>query len=146
VLPLKDLADPDLVLFAKADGQAVGWFPSVPNFNKVPIHLNGLQHPWEYFRAVRHRNLKPRCLAIKSVAVLPEYWDTDVAVLLFAEMVQRAIAKGYQWVDLSLTGEENPDIWDLAHRLGARIYKRYRFFKKELAACEKDRPAQAGRD
>ena len=56
-----------------------------------------------------------------------------IAILLFAEMIQRAIAKGYQWIDLSLTGEENPDTWDLAHHMGAQIYKRYRFYKKELS-------------
>jgi GNAT superfamily N-acetyltransferase len=132
ILPLKDLADPDLVLFAEADGQAVGWFPAIPNFNEILIHLNGLRHPWDYVRAVRYRNLKPKCLSVKSVAVLPEYWDTGVAILLFAEMAQRAIAKGYQWADLSLTGEDNPDTWDIAHHMGAKIYKRYRFYKKEI--------------
>jgi len=76
--------------------------------------------------------MKPKSLAVKSVAVLPEYWDTGVAILLFAEMAKRALEKGYRWADLSLTGEDNPDTWDLAHHAGAKIYKRYRFYKKEL--------------
>jgi GNAT superfamily N-acetyltransferase len=132
LLPLRDMADPDLVLFAEADGQAVGWFPAICNFNEILIHLNGLRHPWDYLRVLRYQNLKPKCLTIKSVAVLPEYWDTGVAILLFAEMARRAIAKGYQWADLSLTGTDNPDTWDLAHHMGAVIYKRYRFYKKQL--------------
>jgi GNAT superfamily N-acetyltransferase len=132
LLPLKDLADPELVLFAEVDGQAVGWFPAIQNMNEILIHLNGLRYPWDYLRALRYKNLRPKCLSIKSVAVLPEYWDTGVAILLFSEMVQRAIAKGYQWLDLSLTGEDNPDTWNIAHHMGARIYKRYRFYKKEL--------------
>jgi len=65
--------------------------------------------------------------------VVPEYWNTGVAVLLFAEMVERAVVQGYEWLDLSLTGEDNPDVWDLAHGMGARIYKRYRFFKKQIS-------------
>jgi hypothetical protein len=36
------------------------------------------------------------------------------------------------WADLSLTGEDNPDPCDIAHHTGAKIYKRYRFYKKEL--------------
>jgi GNAT superfamily N-acetyltransferase len=132
VLPLKDLADPELVLFAEADGQTVGWFPAIPNFNEILIHLHGLRYPWDYMQALRYRKLKPKCLAIKSVAVLPEYWDTGVAILLFAEMVRRANRKGYEWADLSLTGEDNPDTWDLAHHFGGEIYKRYRFYKKEI--------------
>ena len=132
LLPLKDLADPDLVLFAELDGQPVGWFPAIPNFYEILIHLNGLRYPWDYLQALRYQKLKPRCLAVKSVAVLPEYWDTGVAVLLFAEMAQRAIARGYAWLDLSLTGEDNPDTWDITHHMGAQIYKRYRFYKKEI--------------
>jgi hypothetical protein len=66
------------------------------------------------------------------VVVPPEYWDTGVAILMFDEMAKRAFARGYTWADLSLTGDENPDTWPLAHHMGAKIYKRYRFYKKEI--------------
>ena len=132
LMPLVDMADPDLVLFAEADGKTVGWFPAIPNFNEILIHLNGLRYPWDYVRALRYKNLKPKSLTVKAVAVLPEYWDTGAAIVMFAEMAKRAIARGYQWADLSLTGEDNPDTVDLAHHAGAKIYKRYRFYKKEL--------------
>ena len=132
MLPLKDLADPDLILFVEAQGRSVGWFPAIQNMNEILIHLNGLRYPWDIIRALHYKNLKPKCLSIKSVAVLPEYWDTGAAILLFAEMAQRAIAKGYEWADLSLTGEDNPDTYDLARHMGAEIYKRYRFFRKDI--------------
>jgi len=45
---------------------------------------------------------------------------------------RHAAAKGYQWADLSLTGEEDTDTWPLAHCMGAKIYKRHRFYKKEV--------------
>jgi GNAT superfamily N-acetyltransferase len=132
IMPLKDLADPDLVLFAEADGQVVGWFPAIPNFNEILIHLNGLRYPWDYLCAAWYGRQKPKAIAIKSAAVVPEYWDTGVAILMFDEMVQRAVAKGYRWADVSLTGEDNPDTYNIAHHMGARIYKRYRFYRKEL--------------
>lgn len=130
--PLIELADMDLILFAEADGKPAGFFPGVPNFNEVIIHLNGLRYPWDYLRYLRYRNLKPKCIAIKSVVVPPEYWDTGLAILLFDEMVKRAVTRGYTWADLSLTGDENPDTWPIAHHMGASIYKRYRFYKKEI--------------
>jgi GNAT superfamily N-acetyltransferase len=132
VLPLKDLADPELILFAEIDGKTVGWFPGIPNFNEILIHLNGLRYPWDYLRALWFRNRRPECVSIKSVVVPPEYWDTGVAILLFDEMARRVAAKGYTWADLSLTGEDNPDTWDLAHHMGAKIYKRYRFYRKPV--------------
>lgn len=132
ILPLLDLVDIELILFAEVNGQPAGFFPGVPNFNELLIHLNGLRYPWDYLRALRNRKKRPKCLAIKSVVVPPEYWDTGVAVLLFDEMVRRAVARGYTWADLSLTGEDNPDTWPIAHHMGAKIYKRYRFYRKEL--------------
>jgi GNAT superfamily N-acetyltransferase len=132
VLPMVDIVDPELVLFAEVDGQPAGWFPAVPNLNEVLIHLNGLRYPWDYLRAVRYSRTQPKSISIKSIVVPPEYWDTGVGVLLFAEMARRAAAKGYKWADLSLTGEDNTDTWPLAHRMGAQIYKRYRFYSKEL--------------
>jgi GNAT superfamily N-acetyltransferase len=132
ILPLVGLVDMELVLFAEVDGQPAGFFPGVPNFNEVLIHLNGLRYPWDYVRYLKYRNLKPQCLAIKSVVVAPQYWDTGVAILLFDEMVKRAAERGYHWADLSLTGESNPDTWPLAHHMGAQVYKRYRFYRKFL--------------
>jgi GNAT superfamily N-acetyltransferase len=134
ILPALEIIDPELILFAEVDGKPVGWFPGIPNMNEVLIHLNGLRHPWDYLRLVKYARLKPKCLAVKSIAVVPEYWDTGAAVLLFAEMARRAIAKGYQWADLSVTGEDNLDTFPLAHRMGAKIYKRYRFFRKSMEA------------
>lgn len=132
ILPLLDVVDIDLVLFAEVGSQPAGFLPGVPNFNELIIKLNGLRYPWDTLRYLRHRKLKPECMSVKSAVVPPEYWDTGVAVLLFAEMARRAIAKGYKWADLSMTGEDNPDTRPLAQHIGAKVYKRYRFFRKEL--------------
>ena len=132
VLPMVDVADPDLVLFADIDDHTVGWFPAIPNLNEVVIHLNGLRYPWDVLRYLRYSRYKPKSISIKSVVVPPEYWDTGVSVVLFAEMARRAIAKGYTWADMSLTGEDNVDTWPISHNMGAKIYKRYRFYSKDV--------------
>ena len=137
--PFKSIADPDLILFAEIDGKTIGWFPGIPNMNEVLIHLDGLRHPWDYLRALRWMRLKPRCLAVKSVLILPEYWGSGAALLLIDEMARRGRAKGYEWVDLSLTSEDNPYTPELARRMGARIYKRYRTYRKDLAPRRPDR-------
>ncbi len=130
--PFVRFADPELILFAEVDGRAVGWFPGVPNLNEALIHADGLRHPWDYARLWWAMRRRPDCLAIKSVLVLPEYWDTGLALLLFDEMARRALAKGYVWADLSLTSADNPYTPGLADRLGARLYKRYRVYRKPL--------------
>ncbi len=128
----RQIIDPELVLFAEVDGEAVGWFPGIPNINEALIHANGLRFPWDYLRLLPYMKRQPKCLAIKSVLVLPEYWDTGVAVMLFDEMAKRAIPKGYTWIDMSLTSDDNPYTPTLATRAGARLYKRYRVYRQKL--------------
>jgi len=48
------------------------------------------------------------------------------------EMGRRAVAKGYTWGDLSITGAENPMTVRMASRLGARIYKRWQVYIKAV--------------
>jgi GNAT superfamily N-acetyltransferase len=130
--PFVRFADPELVLFAEVDDQVVGWFPGIPNLNEALIHADGLRHPWDYARLWWALRRRPACLAIKSVLVLPEFWDTGVALLMFDEMARRAQAKGYVWADLSLTSADNPYTPGLADRLGATLYKRYRVYRRPL--------------
>lgn len=125
----RQIADVELVLFAEDAGKPVGWLAGIPDLNEVFIHANGLRHPWDYARLWWHSRRQPACLCLKSVVVLPEYWNRGVGVLLFAEMAKRAIAKGYRWADLSLTSADNPATPILAEHLGAKIYKRYRVYR-----------------
>jgi GNAT superfamily N-acetyltransferase len=126
------VADPELVLFAEVDGEPVGWLAGIPNLNEAIIHANGLRHPWDYLKLWWHMRRQPECLALKSVVVLPEYWNRGVAVVLFDEMARRAMAKGYKWADLSLTSADNPNTPILAEHMGAKIYKRYRVYRLNI--------------
>ena len=126
------IADPDLILFAHDGQRLVGWFPGLPNLNEAIIHADGLRTPWSYLTLALRMRKHPECLAIKSVVVLPEYWGSGVTALLIDEMARRAHDKGYRWVDLSMTSEDNPETPRLARKMGARIYKRYRVYKKAL--------------
>jgi hypothetical protein len=47
-------------------------------------------------------------------------------------MAKRVAGKGFKWVDLSLTSEDNPNTPALLTRMGARIYKRYRVYRHEI--------------
>lgn len=127
--PFVQIADPGLILFAELDGKPIGFFPALPNFNEALIHANGLRYPWDYLTAWLYTRKHPKSAAIKSVLVLPEYWGSGVAILLFSEMVKVLLAKGYDWVDLSLTSADNPSTPVLAERIGAKIYKRYRVYR-----------------
>jgi len=130
--PFLHIADPELTLFAETGGKVVGFLPGLPNLNEAFIHASGLRRPWNYLSLWWHMRRKFECLAIKSVLVLPEYWGGGAAILLFAEMIERARAKGYKWLDLSLTSADNLKTPQLAERLGAKVYKRYRVLRLKI--------------
>jgi GNAT superfamily N-acetyltransferase len=130
--PFRKIADPQLILFAEIEGRTVGWFPGMPNLNEALVRLNGLRYPWDWLRVPFAMRRKPRCLTVKSVLILPEYWGSGAALLLFDEMYRRALQHGYSWADLSLTSADNPYTPDLAERFGARVYKRYRVYRMRL--------------
>jgi GNAT superfamily N-acetyltransferase len=130
VEPFQQIADPELILFADVDGETVGFFPGLPNLNEIFIHVNGLLYPWNYLQLLwRMRSQQIQGLTIKSVLVLPEYWNTGVSILLFDELVSRAVAKGYTWTDLSITGADNPNSIIMAEHMGAEIYKRWQVYR-----------------
>jgi GNAT superfamily N-acetyltransferase len=131
--PFRKIVDPALVLFAEdperaAGDQCVGWLPGIPNLNEAFLHANGLRRPWDYARLWWHTRRQTECLAVKSVLVRPEYWGSGLVILLFDEMIRQARARGYRWIDASLTSEDNPRTPQLAARFGAREYKRYRVY------------------
>ena len=61
--------------------------------------------------------------------MLPKYWGQGAGLVLLSEIGMRAFAKGYEWLDLSLTSADNPHTVVLAKRMGAQIYKRYRRYR-----------------
>ena len=132
VAPFRSIADPELILFAVVEGRTVGWMPAVPNLNEALIHANGLRHPWDYARLWWHMRRQTESLTVKSVLVEPAYWNRGVAAMLFDELFKRAKARGYQWADLSLTSDDNPQTPILATRMGATLYKRYRVYHLRL--------------
>ncbi|MBC7235627.1 MAG: GNAT family N-acetyltransferase [Chloroflexi bacterium] len=129
---MRHFIDPDFVLFAEMDEQVVGCVVGLPNWNEALIHANGLRYPWDRLRVWPWFRRQPECLCVKSILVLPDRWGLGVDALLFHELGKRAVEKGYHWVDLSVTGLENPMTVRLATRLGARIYKRWQVYSKKV--------------
>jgi GNAT superfamily N-acetyltransferase len=130
--PFRKIVDPDLVLFAEDGDRTVGWLPGLPNLNEAFIHVNGLRNPWDYLKLWWYMRRQTECLTVKSVLVPQEYWGSGVAILLFDEMYQRALARGYKWIDGSLTSDDNPNTPALGARFGAKIYKRYRAYRMKI--------------
>ena len=50
----------------------------------------------------------------------------------FRRNARYARARGYRWIDCSLTSEDNPRTPALAEWFGAKLYKRLRVYRKKI--------------
>jgi GNAT superfamily N-acetyltransferase len=129
---LRPLLDPDFAIFAQVDGREVGFGLGLPDLNQALRRCNGLRRPWNYLQLWWHSRHIPG-LSFKILALLPEYWGRGLDALIYLEMARQALRKGYQWMDMSLTGEDNPMTNKLATNIGAKVDKRYRVYELEVA-------------
>ncbi|MEE4194685.1 MAG: hypothetical protein V2J07_05770 [Anaerolineae bacterium] len=132
VSPFRQIADPEMLLFAvdTASGETIGFLPATPDMNEHFKRHDGLRHWWNWPGFLLDFRKPTDCLTIKSVLMLPEYWGSGAAILMFDEMLRRIQAKAKSsWVDLSLTSIDNPQTPKLAKKLGAEVYRKYRVFR-----------------
>ncbi|HID63156.1 MAG TPA: N-acetyltransferase [Anaerolineae bacterium] len=128
---LRVILDPDMVLFAEVAGQPVGFSVTVPDINRALRHVNGRLSPlgllklWWYRRRIN-------VASFKILGVLEEYRGRGIDALFYVETASRLLAKGYEWIDLSLVAENNVMMNRLVQRLGGYIYRHYRTYQKAL--------------
>jgi GNAT superfamily N-acetyltransferase len=128
---MKPLIDPDLAMVVEIGGQAVGFVLALPNINEALLHCNGLRYPWDNLRLWWHTR-RLRGMSFKIIALDPDHWGRGLDALMYFELAKGTLRKGFTWIDMSLTGEDNPQTNKLAALFDAQVYKRYRMFQLEL--------------
>ncbi|MEA3346366.1 MAG: hypothetical protein U9Q78_09050 [Chloroflexota bacterium] len=128
---IRPFLDPDLALFAEADGKSVGFCAAFPDINRALIHINGRLFPLGWLK-LRYYIPRTEVVTFKLMGILQEYRRRGIDALLYVEAVKAFYEKGYEWLDGSLTSETNPVINLVAYRLGAERYKHYRIYRMEL--------------
>ena len=58
----------------------------------------------------------------------PQFWGRGIEILIYKRLADIFEERAYEWVDLSLTGDDNPQTNKMAASLGLEEYKRYRKF------------------
>jgi GNAT superfamily N-acetyltransferase len=123
--------DPDLALFADVDGQTVGFCIALPDVNRVLIRLNGRLSPLNLL-LIRRYVRQVKVATFKLMGILDAYRRRGIDALLYLETIKAFHEKGYEWLDGSLTSENNAMVNRIAQRFGAQRYKRYRLYHMRL--------------
>jgi len=130
---LQSLVDPDVFPIAEHNGEMVGFWMGLPDYNIALKHINGnlnwlgiLKFLW-YRREIN----QGRVIAICS---LPEYRRKMVPLALIYLGMMGGIKKGkpYKRAELSWVYEDNFPSRKLIEASGGKIYKTYRIYEKDL--------------
>lgn len=129
---MKPVLDPRVVLIAEKNGEPVAFSLALPDFNQALKKINGRLFPLGlpkllyYSRRIR----QVRVLALGIVKRVQN--GNGLGAALYYESFRRGVAAGYESCEFSWTLENNELINRSMELFGARIYKRYRIYKKDL--------------
>lgn len=131
---LKQVVDPDLVLFAEHEGQPVAFSLALPDLNQALIKLNGSLFPFGLLKLLWHTKIsnKVKNLRLVTFGVIPDYQRRGIDSLMFLETYQRGVGKGYDAAELSWILETNDLMVRGAEGMGAKPYKKYRLYEIPL--------------
>jgi len=124
---LRQIADPALVYVGSIDGEVIGCFVAIPDYNQVAYHLNGRLFPIGWAKFLWYRR-KITGLRVLIMGVLEEHRLKGVESLFYQEACRAAVRKGYQWAEMSWILEDNYKISRGIEMMGGKIYRTYRIY------------------
>ncbi|MCX7678032.1 MAG: GNAT family N-acetyltransferase [Spirochaetes bacterium] len=128
---LKQIAVPELIIFAEKDGKTVGFIVSIPDVNPALRILNGHLYPWRLIKAFREIKKVTKLRTI-IMGVLPEYRGQKIDDVFYLYTIENGIRLGYTESDCSLIVETNYKMINALKPLKAECYKTYRIYEKNI--------------
>ncbi len=128
---LKSLIVPELVPVAFVKGDPAGFIVTIPNYNEVLAGMGGSMGPASLLKFLAGRRKIKSC-RLMLFGIRPEYRKRGVDAVLMASNHRAALELGYRGAEFSWVLEENELTKRAAKMMGARPYKRYRIYEKEI--------------
>ena len=128
---LIQIVDPDIVLFAEVEDEPIAFILALPDFNQALRHANGRLFPFGLFKILWHAR-KIRDARIVAFGVKESHRQQGIDALLYYEVFQTGVKKGYRRGELSWILEDNRLMNRAIETMGAKIYKRYRIYDYPL--------------
>lgn len=130
---LQDLVDPDVFPVAEYNGEMIGFWMALPDYNIALKHVNGKLNWLGILKFLWYRRQIDQGRVI-AICALPEYRRKRVALALIYLGMMGGVKKGkpYQRAELSWVYEDNFPSRKLIETSGGKIYKTYRIYEKAL--------------
>jgi len=134
---MRILLDKRLVWFAELDGEAVGFIVVLPNVNEAIRDLGGRLLPFGWAKLLWR--LKVSGVSSARVPLMGvrrrlagTVLGSAIPLQLIGAVLPAHATFGFRWIELSWILEDNLPMRRILERLGARAYKTYRLYGKQL--------------
>jgi len=135
---LRLILDRDLAFIAEIDHEPVAMCIALPNLNEVIRDFDGKLGPVQLAKMLWRLKVKrPKSARLMMLGIRSKLRGSKkyggLSHALYVEIARRGEAAGYQWGELSWTLEDNAPVNLGIRSMGAKIYKKYRVYERELA-------------
>jgi hypothetical protein len=127
----------DFTWIAEADGEPAAFIVLLPNLNEAIADLDGRLLPFRWIKLLwRIKVRAPKTGRIPLMGVLHKYQNTRLgpalAFLAIQALHEPAISRGMKKVEMSWILEQNQGMRNILEKIGSRVSKTYRMYRKEL--------------
>jgi hypothetical protein len=145
---MKMLLDDRLVRFAEVNGEAVAFIVVLPNVNEAVRDLGGRLFPFGLAKLLwrlKVRGVKSARVPLMGVrrSLAGTLIGSALPLQLIGSVLPANSDFGFRWIELSWILEDNLPMRRILERLGARAYKTYRVYGKQLASPRQALAAQS---
>lgn len=127
----------DFIRIAEYEGDPVAFIAILPNLNEVLRDLDGNLFPTGIFKlinALHKRSIRTGRIPLMGVRKKLQNTPLGIALALLVihDLRQPVIARGITGVEMSWILDDNQGMRSILDRIGSRLYKTYRIYRKQL--------------
>ena len=128
---LKPMLDPRLSWLAEIDGEPAAFAVCLPDYNQVVKPMDGRILPFGWYHWLT-KPAKIDQLRVFLLGVKRKFQRIPLGAPLYVRIWNNGMDMGVKGAEASWILEDNPRMRGALEKLGARIYKTYRIYQREL--------------
>ncbi len=130
---LRSIILPEFVYFATVNGEDVGFSLALPDINHALKRANGRLFPFGWLYFLKSSLRKIPALRLVALGVKKKFQHMGIGTLFYQRYIEDGLKRGYKAAELSWVLENNEAMNRPLRELGAKPYKTYRVYERELA-------------
>jgi GNAT superfamily N-acetyltransferase len=127
---MKPLIEPEGLLIAENETEPIAFVIAAPDINVALKKINGRLLPFGLIKLLYYKR-KIRTARLVALGVIERYRRTGIAEALVLKIMDEAVKRGFTG-ELSMTLEDNIMVNRFIEAVGAKKYKTYRIYGKQI--------------